>query len=151
MAWAVSEARPARDEWVVEGIVRDGSGDPVPDAVLETWQPTLELSHPPGGAVGFQRAYTNDDGRFSFLVRRTEGSIEPVHVTLFARGLLAELRTRFYPALSADRLAGLAGLERVAADRLRTLTAEAIDPGRRVLSWSIRLQGDDETVFFAFP
>lgn len=152
MEWALRrpEAR-AGDEWVVEGLVSDGQGGHVSDAVIEIWQPSFKRVDAPAGAGGFQRVYTSDEGRFAFLVRRLEGAAEPVHVTVFARGLLAELRTRLYPGVDADRLATLPGLERVPADRLATLTPSAIDDERRALSWSIRLQGDGETVFFAFP
>jgi protocatechuate 3,4-dioxygenase alpha subunit len=152
MEWALTTPAPrAGDEWVVEGVLRDGHGDGVSDAVIETWQPSLKRADAPAGACGFQRAYTDDGGRFAFVVRRVEGSGEPVHVTIFARGLLAEVRTRFYPGVSADRLASLPELDRLPADRLPTLAASALDGERRVLSWSIRLQGGDETVFFAFP
>jgi hypothetical protein len=50
-----------------------------------------------------------------------------------------------------ERLAALPGLEGLVADRLATLVPSAIDAGQRTLSWSIRLQGERETVFFAFP
>jgi protocatechuate 3,4-dioxygenase alpha subunit len=152
MEWLVTTVGGAAHQpWIVEGRLLDGDAEAVPDAVLEIWQPSLGGADAPGGAAGFQRVYTTDEGRFAFVVGRNEGSAEPVHVTVFARGLLAELRTRLYPGIDAERRADIAGLAEVPGDRLGTLMPSAIDRERRVVSWSIYLQGDRETVFFAFP
>ena len=53
----------------IRGVVTDGEGAPVPDALIETWQadPNGRFDHPddPRGAVpgfrGFGRCPTNDD------------------------------------------------------------------------------------------
>ena len=67
-----------------------------------------------------------------------------MEVTVFARGLLRQLATRMYfpdedAANAADPVLGLAGARR------ETLIARAEQGGLR---FDIRLQGDDETVFF---
>jgi protocatechuate 3,4-dioxygenase alpha subunit len=68
-------------------------------------------------------------------------------VCIFARGLLRQLHTRIYfegdPALEHDAV-----LARVPEPRRRTLLARP-DPERPGLwLFDVRLQGDDETVFF---
>jgi protocatechuate 3,4-dioxygenase alpha subunit len=65
----------------IRGVVYDGAGDPVPDALIETWQ-----------AEGFGRAATDDDGRFAIHTVKAPH----IDVFLFARGLLRHLVTRIY-------------------------------------------------------
>jgi protocatechuate 3,4-dioxygenase, alpha subunit len=127
----------------VEGQVTDGKGDPVPDALLEVWEPT----------VGFGRCRTDSEGAFHFVVARPQkgaernGVAEAPHlnVTVFARGLLRHLVTRIYfpdePANDRDPV-----LQLVDGPRRQTLIARRTGA---VLHFDIRLQGDDETVFFA--
>jgi protocatechuate 3,4-dioxygenase alpha subunit len=62
-------------------------------------------------------------------------------VTVFARGLLDRLFTRAY--LSPDDIS-----ETVPPDRRHTLLAAEDETGYR---FDVRLQGEDETVFFRFP
>ncbi len=150
---------------VITGTVTDGGGDPVPDAVIETWQadPDGRFAHPddPRGASsyaafrGFARAPTDGNGRFWLRTLKPgalpagEGRIEAPHiaVTVLARGLLDRLVTRIYfpdeqPANDADPV--LAELPAAQRDRL---IARAQPDGS--LRFDIRLQGDDETPFFA--
>src|SRR6266480_4058584 len=78
----------------IEGQVLDGKGEPVPDALLEIWQP----------ATGVGRARTDSEGAFSFTmvtpgpVPAPGGRMQAPHfnVTVFARGLLRPLVTRMY-------------------------------------------------------
>ena len=65
---------PGADEAVrLWGIVTDGEGVAVPDALIEIWQagPDGHYDHPedaPGsGFPGFGRAETGDDGRYEFV------------------------------------------------------------------------------------
>jgi len=60
---------------------------------------------------------------------------------VFARGLLRHLNTRMYFPDAEDAV-----LSAVAAARRRTLVARREG---EVLRFDIRLQGEDETVFFA--
>jgi len=67
-------------------------------------------------------------------------------VVVFARGLLNRLFTRAYLPGDLDQDPFLAGLE---PERRATLVAEREPDGS--LRFDVHLQGDDETVFLAFP
>jgi protocatechuate 3,4-dioxygenase, alpha subunit len=143
----------------IAGVVRDGAGEPVPDAMLETWQadPDGHFDHPddPRGTVagfrGFGRVATAADGSYRISTLKpgplptAGGSIESPHIdiSLFARGLLDRVVTRLYFA-DADNSSDpvLASLD---ADRRSTLIASVTDGGYR---FDINLQGPAETVFF---
>ena len=150
----------------IEGRLLDGTGDPVPDGLIETWQadPDGRFAHPddPRGMVacegfrGFTRCPTDPEGRWSLLTLKPgpvpgpDGSVQAPHlvVSVFARGLLTRLVTRIYfgdeeaANLADPVLASLRGGE---ADRA-TLIAAPVEDGYRL---DIHLQGRDETVFFA--
>jgi protocatechuate 3,4-dioxygenase alpha subunit len=143
---AVPPSSPGALAW--EGRVVDGAGAPVPDALLEVWVPV------PGGEVRFARCATDTAGRFRLVVTKpAPGSpgrpgAPHLEVTVFARGLLRQLITRLYfpdeqAANAADPV--LAGL---APERRGTLIARVGSGGG--LNHDIRLQGEGETVFFAF-
>lgn len=146
---------------VVHGRVLDGNGDPVPDGVIETWQADEHgrFDHPadPRGTStsfrGFGRCGTDAEGRFRFRTVKPgalptpDGATEAPHinVTVLARGLLNRVVTRIYfpdeqEANTADPV-----LSTVDSRRRGTLIAAA-DPGG--YQFDIRLQGDDETLFF---
>jgi protocatechuate 3,4-dioxygenase alpha subunit len=112
----------------VSGRVLDGAGDPIPDALVETWQ-----HEPPA----FARCPTDDEGRWHVVV--PPAPYLAVHV--LARGLLRHLTTRIY----LDPVADDPVLENVPAARRETLLAERTDDGYR---FDIRIQGERETVFF---
>jgi protocatechuate 3,4-dioxygenase alpha subunit len=149
----------------IGGVVYDGAGEPVPDAVIETWQADGDGRFPstedPRGAVrsdgfrGLGRSGTDDQGRWEIRTIKPGplpvpgGGNEAPHidVTVLARGLLARLVTRIYfpeeeAANASDPV--LSGLP-VGADR-DSLIAVPDDGGYR---FDIRLQGEGETVFFA--
>ena len=148
----------------IRGRVFDGGGDPIPDAMIETWQAngSGRFAHPddPRGAVdwgefrGLGRCGTDDDGNYGIYtikpgpVPGPDGSLQAPHidVTVMCRGLLARLVTRIYfpdeeAANSADPV--LASLPATAASE--TLIATRTDDGYR---FDVRLQGENETVFF---
>jgi protocatechuate 3,4-dioxygenase alpha subunit len=126
----------------IGGTVVDGAGAPVPDAVVETWQV--------GGP--FTRCATDADGSWSVTTVRPppvatlDGTPQAAHlaVSVFARGLLDRVVTRLYfdgdPANATDPALNAAGGR---ADRL-----VARPDGPRAWRYDIRLQGDDESVFF---
>ena len=128
---------------LLAGVVVDGEGIPVPDALVETWQW--------GGP--FARCATGSSGEWSVRIRRPVGvatlggTAQAPHlvVSVFARGLLDRVVTRVYfdgdPANADDPVLALAG-ERVAA----LLARQTVDGTWR---FDIHLQGDDESVFFA--
>jgi protocatechuate 3,4-dioxygenase, alpha subunit len=126
----------------ISGQVLDGAGEPVPDALVETWQ-----------AEGAGRCATDDEGQFAIVT--TKPSLDGVHngaseaphldVSVFARGLLARLVTRMYfpdehEANDADPV-----LRALSSDERSTLVAVREDGGLR---FDIHLQGSRETVFF---
>jgi protocatechuate 3,4-dioxygenase alpha subunit len=147
----------------IRGRVLDGAGAPVPDALLETWQadPAGRFDHPddPRGAGalgfgGFGQCATGADGGFSLLTVKPGalpapgGGVEAPHldVSVFARGLLTRLVTRIYFPDEAEANAADPVLRSIADPAARaTLIAVAEEGGLR---FDIRLQGDDETVFF---
>ncbi|MGW4852314.1 protocatechuate 3,4-dioxygenase subunit alpha [Streptomyces sp. NPDC004288] len=151
------------DTLTVHGHVYDGAGAPVPDALLEIWQPgpdgdrtgapgSLRKDPVTGGHAGrdgvtftgFGRVATDADGRWAIRTLRPAGA-PYLSVCVFARGLLHHLFTRIYlpgPDTDADPL-----LASLPADRRRTLLAAG---NARTLRFDIRLQGPEETVFLDF-
>jgi protocatechuate 3,4-dioxygenase alpha subunit len=116
----------------IGGRVLDGAGDPVPDAMIETWQ--TEPEH------AFARCGTDDDGRWEVVTRKAPY----IDVSVFARGLLNRVVTRIYFADSDN--SGDPVLESVDESRRATLLAQPVDGGYR---FDVILQGEGETVFFA--
>ena len=137
---------------VLEGRLIDGAGEPVADALVETWQ--LSPSGKPAAAAsgarnphGFGRVETAKDGTYRIETLLPGGALPFIDVSIMARGLLKALRTRVYLAPEANvrsdpALAAIAG-----SPRLATLVARPEGDGR--YRWDVRLQGDGETVFFA--
>ena len=88
----------------LHGVVLDGQGRPVPDALVELWQTDPDGSVPqePGSLrrdgwtfTGWGRAATDAAGHYSFTTVRpgsTAGSAPFFAITVFARGLLDRLR-----------------------------------------------------------
>ena len=145
----------------IRGRVTDGDGEPVPDAVIETWQadPDGRYSHPDdpradgGDFRGFARAPTDRDGTFAIHtvkpgpVPGAGGATQAPHLAMsvFARGLLNRVATRLYfdgdPANAEDPV-----LKMVDPARRSTLLARQDDKGWWRLP--IHLGGPNETVFF---
>jgi protocatechuate 3,4-dioxygenase, alpha subunit len=137
-AQAVPEGTPGAVR--ISGQVLDGEGQPVRDALVETWQPE-----------GVARSATDDEGHFAVLVikpsRATRDAAPHIDVSVFARGLLTRLVTRVYfPDESTAN-------ENDAALRMRTpeerATLIAVNDGGG-LRFDIHLQGARETVFFEY-
>ena len=140
--WAVPQGAPGAV--TVSGTVVDGVGDPVPDAVVESWQID---GH-------FARCPTDDAGRWSIhtvkppAVSTRDGTPQAPHlvVSVFARGLLDRVVTRIYFADEADANAADPTLTAVVPERRQRLVA-AGDPAAGY-RFDVRLQGEDESVFF---
>jgi protocatechuate 3,4-dioxygenase, alpha subunit len=147
----------------VEGIVRDGTGAPVKDVLLEVWQADAAGIHPhpedphhadcAPGFRGWGRVITDfDTGLWAFdtikpgaVMGRNGRPMSPhINFWIVARGINIGLNTRMYfddEDNSADPVLNL--IEHV--DRRQTLLARKTSPGN--YRFDIRLQGDGETVF----
>lgn len=141
----------------VQGRITDALGDPVDDALLEVWH--VETSHDGDDTNNFRAGYfyrmaTQEDGYYSFeTVRSTARSeVDDARVThlnlhLFARGLLDRLATRAYleheVEISSDSF-----LSSLPTDQARTLIATRVPDKENTYRFDIRLQGEEETLFF---
>jgi protocatechuate 3,4-dioxygenase alpha subunit len=148
----------------IGGTVTDGAGDPVPDALVETWQadPAGRFAHPDdprgpaaAGFRGFGRCPTDAQGRWAICTLKPgplpapDGGVEAPHidVSVFARGLLRRLVTRVYFPDEPDANAADPLLASIADPRARArLVAVADTDGLR---FDICLQGARETPFLA--
>jgi protocatechuate 3,4-dioxygenase alpha subunit len=145
----------------IGGRVLDGAGEPVPDALVETWQadPEGRFDHPddPRGRVpgfrGFGRCPTDGAGRWAVVtlkpgpVPAPGGGEQAPHiaVSILARGLLNRVATRIYFGDEAEANASDPVLAALANTDRATLIAARVDGGYAI---DIRLQGDGETAFF---
>ena len=148
----VTFAEPGR-RVVLTGRMLDGSGAPVGDAMMETWQ-LSPSGKPPAAAKGearphgFGRVEVAKDGAFRIETLMPGGAAPFIDVSIYARGLLKALRTRVYLAPEEAVRADPAMKPLAASPRLKTLIAAR--SGGDEYRWDIRLQGEGETVFFAF-
>lgn len=140
LRWGIeATSRPGGENARVEGRVLDANGAPVDDALLEIWQPAFESDA--GTLPGLQRVSTDDAGRFAFRMPVRPGS-HYANVTVFARGLLNGLFTRVY-------LEGATGLPEAVPEARRDTLVARRQPGEApVYTWTLRLRGEGETVFF---
>ena len=122
------DAVGAPDGLRIEGQVLDGAGEPVPDALVEV-----------AGPDQFGRCRTDVEGAYHFTVGEPSDGF--LSMTVFARGLLRHLNTRIYFPGREDAIPAI-----VDPARRHTLLARR-DGGS--LRFDVRLQGGDETVFFA--
>ena len=149
----------------IEGMVLDGTGTPLRDALVEIWQADASGLYPAlnetrGAAdpefAGFGRcAGDGETGLWHFdtikpgAVPYPDGRMQAPHVTLWivARGINIGLHTRMYfpeeeQANEADPVLGR--IEHKV--RVPTLIAEKVADGK--YRFDIHLQGENETVFF---
>jgi protocatechuate 3,4-dioxygenase alpha subunit len=160
---AVEEGTPGAIR--ITGAVYDGAGEPVPDSLIETWQADPDGrfadAYGHGGPSeatrfrGFARCgYEDGDGSYEILTLKPgcvpgpDGVLQAPHidVSVFARGMLNRCVTRLYFADEEEANAADPVLASVPSGRRATLIATPTDDGYRL---DIRLQGPDETVFFA--
>ena len=151
----------------VEGVVIDGMGAPIKDVLLEVWQANADghFAHPEGGGPvedgfrGWGRVITDfETGEWGFETvkpgptrGRNVGTQAPqLNFWLVARGINIGLNTRMYfsdetEANAQDPVLNLIEWE----NRRSTLIAQRDDSGDvPTYRFEIRLQGEDETVFF---
>ncbi len=154
----------------ITGTVLDVAGDPVTDALVESWQadPDGRFAHPddprgpasarPDGFSGFGRCATDARGQYRFVTLRPGPLPGPgrqteaphLNVSVFARGLLDRVVTRIYFPDEPEANDGDPVLAAVGDPRRRaTLIAAAVPDGAPgELRFDIRLRGANETVFF---
>jgi protocatechuate 3,4-dioxygenase alpha subunit len=145
----------------LQGTVYDGAGHPIPDAILEIWQPDAEgnIVDRTGSLVrdgytftGFGRSAVGNSGVYTFTTVNpgptVPGAAPFISVVIFARGLMNRLFTRVYLPENGEALAKDPLLSSLDPERRKTLIARRDADGG--LTWDIRLQGDGETVFLDF-
>ena len=149
----------------IVGRVFDGDGKEITDAMLEIWQadaqgryasPRDTRALPNSKFMGFGRSATDKTGVFSFdtikpgSVPGPNGKPQAPHVVfcIFSRGMLRQIYTRMYfPDEAANGTDPV--LEVVPEDRRGTLLArKEMRGGLPVYTFDIRVQGENETVFF---
>jgi protocatechuate 3,4-dioxygenase, alpha subunit len=149
----------------IRGTVRDGAGEPMTDALIETWQadPNGRFNHEddPRGAVvypgfrGFGRSDTVEGGSYAIhtlkpgpLPGPTGPQAPHIDVTVFARGMLHRVVTRIYFPEETEANAADPVLSAIADPTVRnTLIAEKTEDGYR---FDIRVQGGPDGVETAF-
>jgi protocatechuate 3,4-dioxygenase alpha subunit len=151
----------------IEGQVLDGEGKPVPDAMVEIWQANRygRYNHPEDiqekpldpTFMGWGRAGTDKHGEYYFEtikpgpVPGNGEAVQAPHINLvvFARGMLVHAFTRIYfsdePANADDPV--LSSI-RNKARRNTLIAAREERNGQTIYRFDIRLQGQNETVFF---
>lgn len=159
------------DRIVIEGKVIDGAGNHIEDALLEIWQaaPSGRYNHPDDTRedleldpefTGFGRVASDFETgiyRFETLkpgpVPDPEGAFQAPHISVIVqgRGMLNPVFTRIYFSDEEEANADDLVLRGVPPDRRHTLIAELQeDSNPPVYRFDIRMQGEDETVFFDF-
>lgn len=130
---------------VVRGRLSDGNGDPIPDGLIETWQIDGR----------FTRSATDSDGAWEIRTTKPppaptrDGTTQAPHLVLsvFARGLLDRVVTRLY--FGDEEAANAADPTLAVVDPTRRHLLVATPEGDGGYRLDIRLQGEDESVFFA--
>ncbi|HLW92247.1 MAG TPA: protocatechuate 3,4-dioxygenase subunit alpha [Roseiarcus sp.] len=161
--------RGAKGERItIVGRVFDGAGEPLKDALVEIWQadaaglhnsPQEKRGKADPNFTGFGRQATDGKtGEFRFetikpgAVPFVDGRLMAPHITawIIARGINVGLHTRMYfsdEAAANAKCPVLARLEH--QGRVKSLIAERSEKGGKVVyRFDIRLQGEDQTVFF---
>ncbi|HEY4805195.1 MAG TPA: protocatechuate 3,4-dioxygenase subunit alpha [Paraburkholderia sp.] len=144
------------------GRVIDGDGNPVFDAMLEFSQVDANGRYPASreaiaqnGFRGFARVGTGTDPQHRFIVRTVKpgsenaGEAPHLNVIVMMRGMLTHTFTRIYFEDEAAANAADPVLAAVPAARRDTLIARRSEQaGSIVYTFDIRMQGEQETVFF---
>lgn len=153
---------------LVKGRVFDGSGNPIKDALIEIWQADADGLYnspeekrgkadpnfvgwgrqPTDGTTGEYRFETIKPGRVPYK----DGRLMAPHITVWivARGINIGLHTRLYFGDEEAANAECPVLARIEHKfRLPTLiAARSEENGMPTYTFDIRLQGENETVFF---
>lgn len=152
------------EQITVTGVVYDGTGTPLKDALIEIWQADADGLHAAGDPrgdgdpnfTGWGRKagdYTTGEWSFNTVkpgrVPFPDGRMMAPHITFWivARGINIGLQTRMYFPDEAEANAEDPVLMRLEhQNRVPTLIAAKLADG--CYRFDIRLQGEQETVFF---
>lgn len=167
LGWDIAGPNAEGQRIRVEGLVIDGIGSPVKDVLLEVWQANAAgiFAHPESagdveeGFRGWGRVITDfETGEWGFdtvkpgRVATAQGLGAP-HLTLWivARGINIGLNTRIYfedeaEANAEDPIINMIEWEKRRATLIAKRAGEK--DGVPVYRFDVRLQGEDETVFF---
>ncbi len=167
LGWDIAGPNARGERIRVEGVVIDGTGSPIKDVMLEAWQANSDgiHAHPehPGeveeGFRGWGRVITDfETGEWGFdtvkpgPVPGRNGTMMAPHINLWivARGINLGLNTRLYFNDEAEANANDPVLNLIEWERRRqTLIARRVErDGHALYRFDIKVQGEDETVFF---
>lgn len=167
LGWDIAGPNAKGERIRVEGVVVDGTGSPVKDVLLEAWQANSEgvFAHPEdsrdveNGFRGWGRVITDfETGEWGFDTVKLGaspargGTLAAPHINLWivARGINVGLNTRLYFDDEAEANAKDAVLNLIEWEKRRaTLIAKRSErDGKVVYRFDIKIQGEDETVFF---
>jgi protocatechuate 3,4-dioxygenase, alpha subunit len=154
----------------IEGRVLDGTGTPLRDVLLEIWQANAagRYNHPADRSAGtidddfrgWGRAGSDfESGLISFETIKPGATTDKagrrcaphVNVWIVARGINIGLNTRLYfsdeeTANAADPVLNL--IEQSSVRRSTLVAQRSVRGGKTVYTFTIKLQGPEETVFF---
>jgi protocatechuate 3,4-dioxygenase alpha subunit len=144
------------------GVVYDGDGKPIPDAMIEISQPDAAGKYPQSvadakatGFRAFGRMGTGTDAQTRFVFKTVKpgaavaGEAPHINVIVLMRGMLVHAFTRVYFSDEAAANAKDAVLQSVPAERRNTLIAQRSEvAGQASYRFDIHMQGPQETVFF---
>jgi protocatechuate 3,4-dioxygenase alpha subunit len=141
---------PGSDDVIaLYGRVLDGEGNGVPDAMVELRQPDAEGRY--RADFGWGRSDTDAGGGYGFTTVRPgapPGQAACFTLLVFARGLLKPVLTRAYLGDAKEANEADPVLSALAPADRATLLAEPLAGDYR---FDVRLQGPNQTVFFAQP
>lgn len=151
----------------IKGCVCDGTGQPIPDAMLEIWQADANGYHNHADDPhqtqadkhfkGFGRADTVNNGEYVFktikpgAVPYDDSQMQAPHINVrvFSRGILTHAYTRLYFSDEQEANQHDPILSLVPEERRQTLIAHREDSDDLpTYHFNIVLQGENETVFF---
>ena len=167
LGWDIAGPNAKGERIRVEGLVVDGTGSPIKDVLLEVWQANADgfYAHPEGGGDvedgfrGWGRVITDfETGEWGFdtvkpgTVTDRNGKVHAPHINLWlvARGINLGLNTRVYFEDESNSNATDPVFNMIEWEiRRPTLLAKRTEKdGKVIYRFDIRIQGENETVFF---
>src|SRR5688572_189518 len=158
----LADERTAGKRIRLAGVVYDGKGNPIDDALLEIWQADANGIYPHSADPryseanshfrGFGRAQNKDGGSYEFHTIKPggrDGHAPFINLHLFARGMLLHAQTRIYfadePANATDPVLLSVPVVR-RPNLLARLEAEGEIP---VIRFDIHMKGETDAMCYA--